>query len=332
MAVLQQAIRNLDYSDDYYSYLTKKGVDSVHNLDLIIQSGWFRELDFVPFCHWLAIQEEAKNIINADNSVSDKTEIDESQNLKKTKTKRNTKEKSKRKKQRNIPWTKREEDRVHSIIFKQPNQNKLDWDEITKEFNEGNTTKRSKKAIRQKYFESINDDETDSETNSDFEGDTENDSNSIKENNKAGARWDPDENKKLKRLVAKHGGTRNINWSKIAQKLGTERTAKAVAFQYRKQDKTRNRKQCVSWTKSEEEKLMRIVNKSADKSGNNWKQIAIEFNANNETKRTKDALRIKHAELKKSKQQSRRKKAKLQKTRVKDLHSFISYLINLFFN
>ena len=168
------------------------------------------------------------------------------------------------------------------------------------------------------------------EINSDFEGDTENENNSNKQNNKAGARWDRDESKKLKRLVAKQGGTRDINWADIAQKLGTQRTARAVQDRYHKEVKTKNTKKSVLWTKNEQNKLMEIVNKYTDKSGNNWKQIAIEFNANNETKRTQNALQTKHHELKKSGKQSKRKKAKLQKTRVKKLHFFIFYPMSFY--
>ena len=130
--------------------------------------------------------------------------------------------------------------------------------------------------------------------------------------------WFADEKKRLNELVKDDLKSVNekINWSDIAQKLGTQRSAASVQTNYRKffgkLPKKKSQKS-VLWTKTEENELRKIVDGRADKNSNDWEQIAKEFNAKNKTKRTEKALQARYNKILRN---ERTQSQKLFKSRV----------------
>ena len=114
--------------------------------------------------------------------------------------------------------------------------------------------------------------------------------------------WFADEKKRLNELVKDDLKSDNekINWSDIAQKLGTQRSPASVQMNYRKffgKLPKKKREKSALWTRTEENELRQIVDGRADKNSNDWEQIAEEYNAKNKPKRTEKALQARYNKI-----------------------------------
>ena len=313
--ILHQALTNLGY-EAHHSYLVANGIDCIENLELFIDNNWCSKLSLIPIGYWLRIQNELKTLQNPPKATA---------NCKQQNTTKDTKSDY-------HSWTKSEAKRLRSIMKKQPKNEDFDWIAIAKEFNDEHTPTRTKKAIQSKYDrmsqkgKSVQNEQRESDDDVQILNEPQTENKSKKRMN---ALWTKREKKLLKKMVSKalesaNGEIKSINWSDIARKLGTKRSANAVNTQYTKiSKKAKKRKQHVLWTRDEENKLKQIVDDRADKSCIEWKQIEKDFNSQNGTKRSKPALQDKYYKI------TMNERPKPQKTRVKI--AYFSLLILLTF-
>ena len=251
MDVLEQAIQNLGYSDDYPSYFTKCGIDSLHILSLFIEKGLFQQMHDeenknIRIGHLLAIQSEANNIINARNENAsiiqlNTSKIAKSQKLKKEKMKKNKRKKSKSK----------------SMKRRRLNQKKY-RSNCSKTVKSLKRRSQSNRRCRPSIKESVLCTENEKERLIELVADALNSGN---------------------------GSIENINWSKIAQKLGTGRSANAVRSQYRR-CASRNNRDYIVWAKEDDDWLRDIMDDIDEENGIDWKKITKEYNEESDVKRT----------------------------------------------